>query len=199
MNDRLTVRPGFSLCGLCRFPRSAQGRILRTFNTHKEAADFEKDVLAQIAKREYVRPSPSKKMIREEADDWYTRKADGAYRRASLVDWKNHMENYIKPDLGDFELQVIDVEKIEKAASEWAKRVSPKMVNKVLTTLTAVLALAKRHKRIKDNPAKEAERLKIATENEDDGEVTPDKVYSKEEVRKLIQATESGTIERLLS
>jgi hypothetical protein len=28
--------------------------------------------------------------------------------------------------------------------------------------------LAKRHKRIKDNVAKEAERLKIATENEDD-------------------------------
>jgi integrase len=67
----------------------------------------------------------------------------------------------------------------------------------VLTTLTAVLALAKRHKRIKDNPAKDAERLKIATENENDGEVTPDKVYSKQEIRKLIQATESGTIDRL--
>jgi hypothetical protein len=61
------------------------------------------------------------------------------------------------------------VKKIEKAASEWANRVSPKMVNKVLTTLTAVLSLAKRHKQIKDNPAKDAERLKIATENENDG------------------------------
>ena len=71
------------------------------------------------------------------------------------------------------------------------------MVNKALTTLTAVLALAKRHKRIKDNPAKDAERLKIATEDEDDGEVTPDKVYSKEEIRKLIHATESETLGRL--
>jgi integrase len=71
------------------------------------------------------------------------------------------------------------------------------MVNKVLTTLTAVLALAKRHKRIKDNPAKEAERLKIATENEDDIVVSPDQVYSKEEIRQLIQATEPGTIGRL--
>jgi integrase len=113
------------------------------------------------------------------------------------VDWKNHVKNYIKSELGHLELYDIDVEKIEKAAAEWAKRVSPKMVNKVLTTLTAVLALAKRHKRIKDNPAKDAERLKIATENEDDGEVTPDKVYTKYEIKKLIQATEPGTIDRL--
>jgi integrase len=71
------------------------------------------------------------------------------------------------------------------------------MVNKVLTTLTAILALAKRHKKIKDNPVEEAERLKIATEDEGDAEVTPDKVYSKEEIRKLIHATTPGTIDRL--
>lgn len=155
-------------------------RIQRTFNTHRDAVVFE--ALAQVAKREYVRPS--KKTVREEADDWSARKAAGKYRRASLVDWKNHVENYIKPALGELELSDIDgyVEKIEGAASEWAKRVSPVMVNKVLTTLTAVLALAKRHKRIKDNPAKNAERLKIATENEDDREVTPDKLYSKQEI-----------------
>jgi integrase len=170
-------------------------RIQHTFDTHKEAADFEKDALAQVSKREYLKPS--KKTVREEADDWYTRKAAGSYRRASLVDWKNHVENYIKPKLGRWELPDIDVEKIEKAASEWAEKVSPKMVNKVLTTLTDVLGVAKRHKRIKDNPAKEAERLKIATEDEGDGDVTPDKVYSKEELRKLIQGTEPGTIDRL--
>lgn len=49
---------------------------------------------------------------------------------------------------------------MEVAAAEWGKRVSPKMVNKVLTTLTATLALAKRYKLTKDNPAKDAERLK---------------------------------------
>ena len=76
---------------------------------------------------------------------------------------------------------------VEKAAAEWSKRVSPKMVNKVLTSLTAICALAKRYKWIKDNPAKEAERVKIATENEEDIEVTPDKVYSKAEIKKLIR------------
>jgi hypothetical protein len=156
-------------------------RIQRTFDTHKEAADFEKDSLAQVAKRGYIKPSA--KMVCEVADDWYKRKADaGTYRRASLVDWKNHVENYIKTELGNLKLHDIDVEKIEKASSEWGKRVSPKMVSKVLTTLTAILALAKRYKLIKDNPAEEAERPKIATENEDDIEVSPDRVYSKEEI-----------------
>src|SRR5437899_2640706 len=72
------------------------------------------------------------------------------------------------------------------------------MVNKVLTTLTAILALAKRYKLVKDNPAKEAERMKIATENEDDIEVTPDRVYSKQDIRKLIEASEPGSRNRLL-
>jgi integrase len=99
--------------------------------------------------------------------------------------------------LGDCKVHDVDIEQIEKAAAVWRKNVSPKMVNKVLTTLTAIFALAKRYKLIKDNPAEEAERLKIATENEDDIEVTPDKVYLKEEIRKLIQATEPGTIDRL--
>ena len=30
-------------------------RILRTVDTHKEAADFEKEALSQVAKKEYVR------------------------------------------------------------------------------------------------------------------------------------------------
>jgi len=72
------------------------------------------------------------------------------------------------------------------------------MVNKVLTTLTAVLMLAKRYKLIKDNSAEEAEPLKIATETEDDIEVTPDKVYAKAEIKKLIDATEPKSRERLL-
>jgi hypothetical protein len=125
------------------------------------------------------------------ADDWYQKKvATGTYRRASLIDYRDHVENYIKPALGNWKVHDLNIETIEKAAADWGKEVSPKMVNKVLTTLTAVMSLAKRYKLIKDNPAEEAERLKIATENEDDIEVTSDKVYSKEEIRKLIQVTD---------
>jgi hypothetical protein len=43
-----------------------------------------------------------------------------------------------------------------------------------------------------DNPALEAERAKVATEDED-ALVEPDEVYNKEELGRLIRATESGT------
>ena len=51
---------------------------------------------------------------------------------------------------------------------------------------------------IKDNPAEEAERVKVATEHEEDMDVTPDKVYSRGEIRKLIDATEPESRERLM-
>jgi integrase len=115
-----------------------------------------------------------------------------------LIAYRNHVENYIKLQLGDCKGCDLDVERVEQAAAEWAKRVSPKMVNNAITTLSAILALAKRYKLIKDNPAEEAERVKIATENEDDIEVTPDRVYGKAEIKKLIEATESGSRDRLM-
>jgi integrase len=171
-------------------------RIRKTFDTHKDAVEYQKEALAQVVKREYVRPSG--KTVSDVAAEWYQKKLGaGTYRRASLIDYRNHVDNYIKPNLGRWKVHDLDIEQIEKAAAEWGKRVSPKMVNKVLTTLTAILGLAKRYKWIKDNPAQDAERLKIATE--DDGEaVTRDMVYTAAEVGKLIRATESGTVDRLM-
>src|SRR6266550_7409258 len=65
-------------------------RIQKTFDTHKAAADFEKDALAQIANHEYVRPSD--KTVSEVATEWYQKKVDaGTYRRASLIDYRNHV------------------------------------------------------------------------------------------------------------
>jgi integrase len=112
--------------------------------------------------------------------------------------WKNHVDNFIVADLGTLKIGQVDVQGVEKAAAKWQERTSAKTANKVLTTLTAIMAMAKRHKKIKDNPAGEAERLKLATQDEDSDEITPDKVYSKEDVGKLIAATEPGTMERVL-
>jgi integrase len=79
----------------------------------------------------------------------------------------------------------------------WREKVSPATVNKILTTLTAVLDLAKRYRLIKENPAREAERLKLATADEDGEQVTADQVYTKAEIKKLIEGTEPGSVERL--
>src|SRR5262249_52563297 len=72
-------------------------------------------------------------------------------------------------------------------------------VNKMLSTLTAMFAMAKRYKLRKDNPAAEAKRLKLATEDEDGEIVQPDKVYNKEELKRLFfVGTEPGSKERII-
>src|SRR5262249_56048452 len=87
----------------------------------------------------------------------------------------------------------VEGEGIEKQATGWNERVSAMVVNRVLSTLAHIMAEAKRHGVIRDNPAKEAVRLK-----EESDAVTPDKVLTKVELRAVINATESGTREKIM-
>src|SRR6266498_4429836 len=84
-------------------------RIQRTFATHKEAKDFYKDVQAQVVKREFVRPT--KRTVKEIAEEWLEKKKQGAYERNSLIGWKVHIEKYIVPSLGALLVQDLDVER----------------------------------------------------------------------------------------
>jgi integrase len=170
-------------------------RIQRTFATHRDAVAFHKEALAQVARQEYIKPSSD--TIGEIARDWHANKVEaGTYKRSSLSAWENHVGNFIVADLGNLKIGQVDVEIVERAAAKWSERTSPVTANKVLTTLAAVMDRAKRHKKIKDNAAREAERLKLQTQDEDANEVTPDQVYSREEIGKLIAATEPGSVDR---
>lgn len=170
-------------------------RIQRTFDTYREAVAYQKEVLDAVQKREFLRPS--NRSVKEVAEEWLEKKkTQGTYERNSLCAWQVHIDNYIVPSFGALLVQDVDVSRIEREAAEWNRRISAKTVNKILTTLTAVMALAKRHKLIKDNPADEAERLKLSAEQEEKA-VTPDEVYSKTELKKIIEATEPGTLQRI--
>jgi integrase len=163
---------------------------LKTFKTKKEAVAYEREALAQVSKGEY---SPvSKKTVGEIAKEWYESKAAQAYRRSSLVMWRNHVERYIVESLGNVKVSDLDVQAVESAAGEWAKRVAPITANMALQTLTAVLDMAERHNHVKRNVAEKAERIKVATEEENEV-VEPDKVYTKAELSKLIHSSEGVT------
>jgi len=172
-------------------------RHLKTFDTHKEAVAFRDEVRALVQKREYVPPANT--TVKDAADTWYQKRAgENGYSRAALIYWKNHIDNYIVPSLGQYKITDVDVETIEKAASGWAETLAPQTVNKNLGTLTSIFALAKRYKMRVDNPAAEALRVKVATKDEDSAVVEPDEVYNKEELGKLIRATETGTKDRIV-
>ncbi len=184
------------------FRDQSRKRLQRTFKTHRDAVAFEKTVLAQVEKREYIKPSD--KTVRELADEWYQKKVESktnnrpSYRRASLIQWRNHVTRFIKPELGSIRVDGVTVSAIEKAASAWAENVSPATANKMLTTLTAIFAMAKRYDLRRDNPSQDAERLKVATEEESTLEIDDDAVYSQGEIRTLIESTKQGSRERAL-
>ena len=170
-------------------------RIQRTFTKYSDAAAYEKDSLSSVQKREFIRPS--NRTVKEVAEEWLEKKkAPGTYERNSLIGWQVHVDNYLVPSFGAILAQDLDVERIEAEAAKWNEKISAKTVNKILTTLAAVMALAKRYKLRKDNPADEAERLKLSGEQEEKT-VAPDEVYSKAELKKLIEATEPGTLQRI--
>ena len=185
--------------------RDSEGKLRRqqkTFAKHKDALAFQDESRTAVRKHEFI--APTNTTVKEIAEQWLKRKEemrgkDGAqsYRRSTLIQWKNHVENYIVDSLGTLKVADLDAQAIEKAASDWrSKKLAPQTVNKMLTTLTAVLSLAKRYKLIRDNAGLEAERLKVATDEDETVEVLPDEVYSKDEMRKLINATEPGSRDR---
>jgi len=145
-----------------------------------------------VQKREFI--APTKMTVEEMAKGWLQKRfANGNYERGSRIERENYVYRYIIPAFGPMPIQNLSVERIEKQASEWNQKVSAMIVNRVLRTLAAIMAEAKRYKLIKDNPAAEANRLKEKTEV-----VTPQKVLTKDELRRVIQATESGTMERVM-
>jgi integrase len=174
-------------------------RFRKTFSTHREAIDYEKDMVAQVSRGDFI--PPSKETVGERAEKWHNRKADaGSYRFATLQNWRTHIEKYIVPLLGELRIQEVSVEDVETAAAQWARMTSANTANKVLTTLTAIFKLAQRTGPLqqKANVAQLAERIKISNEEDKDEEVTPEEVYCQEELNTLILAMAPGSLERVL-
>jgi integrase len=167
-------------------------RKLKTFAKHKDAVAYEKEALAAVQNGEFV--VPSKVTVKERAADWFEKRfANGNFERATKIERENYVNNYIIPAFGSMAIQNLTVERIETKMVEWNKKVDATTVNRVVRTLTNIMAEAKRYKIIKDNPAAEAKRLKESAE-----EVTPDKLFSKDELRRVIAAIEPGTRERAI-
>src|SRR5215510_10521174 len=169
----------------------------KTFSTHKQAVAFRDEVRAQVQKREYV--APSNRTVKDVAGIWYQKRDAENYARSARVYWKNHIDHYIVPSLGDFKIVDISVQAIEKAAADWHVKLAPQRVNKVLGTLTSILSLAKRYKMRLDNPGAEAGLVKLATKDEEGQVVEPDEVDNAEELGKLIGATEPGSKDRVIA
>ncbi|HEX9262837.1 MAG TPA: site-specific integrase [Candidatus Binatia bacterium] len=174
-------------------------RIRKTFDRLEDARAYDKQSLGDISKGDFV--APSDVTVKEIAEAWHKRKVDTAgYRPATLGNWRTHIDRYIAPTLGNLAVQRCGIEQVENAAAEWGRMTSSNTANKVLTTWAAVFKLAQRYGPLqgKANPAELAERVKIPNDEEKDDQVTPECVYTQDELKKLINATAAGSLERVL-
>jgi integrase len=165
----------------------------------EDARAWNKQSLGDISKGDFV--APSAVTVRDEAEAWHKRKVDaGGYRPATLGNWRTHLDKYILPSLGDLKIQQVSIEQIENAVAEWKKTTSANTANKVLTTLTAIFKHAQRVGPLqgKPNAASLAERFKISNEDDNGEKVLPEHVYNLDELRKIIETTEQGSLERVL-
>jgi integrase len=174
-------------------------RKQKHFDTKKEAEDWLLEKLGKVRKGTYV--SDSKATIGEKADEWHDRKkATKGYRYITLKNWEIHIRDFIKPELGGLSIQQATMKVIEMASLKWAERSSANNANMVLKTLTAIFFLAQRYGPLDPqgtNVAKMAERIKLPTEDTDDGEVMPEDVLSGEQLGRLVLATEPGSLDRI--
>jgi len=175
-------------------------RIRKNFDTKKAAKEFYENSRVQVRQGHFIHES--KDTIEELAQQWLDRKkATGGYRFKTLQNWEIHIERYIKPDLGDVPIQRATIKHCEDASLKWAARTSGYTANIVLRTLTSIFSLAQRYGPLEQNGtnvAAQAERIKLSTEDDDDGEILPEDVYTEEDLGKLVNATQPGTLDRLM-
>jgi integrase len=182
------------------FREQNRKRIQRTFDKKKDAEDFYNASRVQVRQGKFIRES--KDTVGQIADKWLKRKkATNGYRFGTIQNWETHVEKYIKPDLGDVPVQRATIQDCEEASLKWKARTSGYTANMVLRTLSSIFALAQRYGPLEQNGtnvAEQAERIKLATEEDDDGEIMPEDVYTEEDLCKLVSATPPGTLDRLV-
>ena len=121
-------------------------------------------------------------------------------KETTLDFYARHVRIYINPDLGGFSMGEVTPHLVELTMRHWMERgLSPKSVNKVVTTLSAILKKSVSLGEISSNPCDAAERLGVG-----DGEVDwesdmgtkegpavhPAEVYSLDELKRLFTKAE---------
>src|SRR5688500_19015595 len=138
-------------------------RIQKTFARKKDADEYFQNARVQVRRGQFDRES--KDTIGDLADQWLGRKkATAGYRFGTIQNWERHINEYIKPELGDIPMQRATIKDCEDAALKWSAKTSGNTANMVLRTLTAIFALAQRHGTLQQNGtnvAAHAERIKI--------------------------------------
>lgn len=181
--------------------------VKATFRTKAEAERALRACEEKLDRGIYVSPRELP-TFRELAEEWFDGKR--AHHPASRAQWRSHLDLHLLPALGHRRLDSITATVVERlvrdAMAEKPRRagatmsLTPRTINKVLTTGAAIFKVAERRNLVERNPFALAERLREGggelKEDTDrareDGRVRPEDVPTSDELRLLIDAAEAG-------
>jgi len=182
-------------------------RGIRHRKTFRLLADADRELRGiknSVEEKTYIPPKqiPTFEKV---AEEWFASKKN--YRPATLAYWRVHLDLHLIPSLGSSRLSAINIKKMECARDQWHDSgLLPESTNKILTTASSIFKFASRHNYTKQNPAKDAERVRKSTgEIKEDGgektrqrEVCPEDVFTSDEIRRLIENAPLGFDRTLL-
>lgn len=175
-------------------------RRWESFETRAEADTRLEEILKGLRHGTF-RPPSQIPTFEETAKEWLATKR--GRRVASLLQWQTHVDKHLVTALGKVRLDKITVAMIELRRDQLrGDGLAPRTVNKVLTTASAIFALAIRRGYVVTNPGLVAERLRSddsesATIPSDTPrartlEVTEADILAPTDVRKLIENAAMG-------
>jgi integrase len=168
------------------------------FKSEKEARAWKADKVADSRRGEFI--APSRELLAARCDSWLEGlEKEGGYAFGTLRGYEIHIRLYIKPLLGHIRTQLLTIKQCEEAVLDCKAQSSAYTANNMLKTLTMILKEAQRHGVIVVNPAALAKRIKLPpAQAKRKGQVQPGDIYSKEQLADLIEATEAGSLARLV-
>jgi integrase len=114
------------------------GRHIETFARKKDADARHAEVRVDL--RAGVHVAPSKSIRVGEAADLWLQGIEPRIERATLVDYKGHVERHIKPHLGGVKLSDLGRPMVRALEDKLRSKSSEPMVRKVLTTFGTLIA-----------------------------------------------------------
>lgn len=182
-------KQGNSWKGVVTAGRDENGKIIRkVFYDKNQRVLLQKmaEFKAEIAKIDYIKPD--KLTVEKYLIDWLYSEKQGTVSDKYFDSMEYHVKDYLIPAFGKITLQKLDKSTIDSKCHQWienggvtGKKLSPKTVKHILTTLKQAMGYAVDTGKISKNPA-----AKCRIKKQEDVMNKP-KYFTKEEEEQLIQ------------
>jgi integrase len=166
-----------------------------TFERKKDAAAYHATVKVDISKGMHTAPSKSV-TVAKAAEDWIAFIEGEGRERATLAQYRQHVDQHINPRIGKVKLSHLTTPRVQAFRDGLLSGLSRPMAKKVLASLKAILKDAKRRGNVAQNAAADVS-IGINGRSRPKLEIGKE-IPTRDEIRRLLDAVPEGRGRALL-